>query len=96
VNQYKPGQSVRFTAVFTQVGGPLVNPPSVVCTAHSPSGTTYPTVPVNDSTGNYHADFLVPLGETPGIWASRWQAIGGIPNQNALQEEFFQVVPLDF
>jgi hypothetical protein len=97
VNQYKLGTSVRFTNVYTQAGsGAPVNPPSVACTAHSPSGASYTVSVVNDSVGAYHADFLIPMTETAGIWISRWVAVGGIPSQDNLVEEQFQVVPLGF
>ena len=96
MNQYKLGTSVRFLNSYTQPGGALVNPPSVAVTAHSPSGESYSVPVVNDSTGVYHADFQIPTTETAGIWIARWVATGGIPSQDNLVEEQFQVVPLGF
>lgn len=97
MNQYKLGTSVTFTNTYTNSRtGQLADPPSVAVTAHSPSGTSYPVAVVHDSTGVYHADFFIPMTETAGIWVARWTATGGIPSQDNLVEEQFQVVALAF
>ncbi|MGA7202273.1 MAG: hypothetical protein WBX26_10620 [Candidatus Cybelea sp.] len=95
MNSYKPGQAVRCLASVTELGAPT-NVSPLTLTIHSPGGTQYTPSIVNDSTGNYHADFAIPIGETPGTWIQRWQTTNATPALNALVEALFIVQPLAF
>jgi hypothetical protein len=95
VNDYKPGQSVRFSVEATLLGV-LTNPPALALVVHAPDGTDSTPTPANDSAGSYHADFVIPFDGKPGVWAARWRATGTDPTQVALVESRFVVKPLDF
>lgn len=93
---YKPGQSVRWSVTVQQLDV-LTNPPNLTMTLHSPDGSTIvDAAPVNDSTGNYHSDQVIPLSATPGPWVRRWAVSGSAANQNALVEDPFYVDRLLF
>jgi len=95
VRAYKPGQSIRFSATVTLVDV-LTDPPALVLTLKGPSGAPITPAPVNDSTGQYHADAVLPLDAPDGQWTARWQATGPDPTANALVETRFVVQPLNF
>lgn len=95
MKSFKPGQSIRFTATATLLDV-LTNPPALTLTIRGPDDSRITPSPVHDSTGQYHADAVVPLTGPAGVWAARWQASGADPTQNALVETRFVVPPLDF
>jgi hypothetical protein len=92
---FSPGQSVRFSVTATLFGA-LANPPSLVLTVHGPDDTFLVPAVVNDSTGQYHADAVIPITSRGGWWAARWVATGGSPGNNAVTETTFVVQSLAF
>jgi hypothetical protein len=95
MNVYSPGQSVRFSVSVTYLGT-LTSPPSVLLTVHGPDGTTLTPTVVNDSTGVYHADTVIPITSSPGLWAARWLAPGITPATAGLVDTQFSVQALLF
>lgn len=95
--RYKPGQSVRSSLTST-VLGVLTDPSLPVVTVRLPDGSTLTPAPTRDATGAWHADFVIPstivIGSRIGV--VRWQSSGAQPDENSLDEERFEVVPLDF
>lgn len=93
----KPGQSVR-SSLTSSVLGVLTDPSSPIVTVRLPDGSTLTPAPTRDATGAWHADFVIPstimIGSRIGV--VRWQSSGAAADQNAIHEERFEVVPLDF
>lgn len=75
MNTYYPGASVRFSVTATLLGV-LVNPTSLVLTLRGPDETIVANSVLNDSTGQYHADVVLPLTAKPGRWVGTWIATG--------------------
>jgi len=95
MNSYKPGSSVRIS-LTSQLLGVLTDPSSSVVTMFLPDKSSTSGNPVKDSTGFWHADFLIPTATPPGIGVYRWQSSGAAISQNAMEEQRFVVEPLDF
>jgi hypothetical protein len=79
----------------TLFGAPA-NPPTVTVTIHG-AGDEYmfPAV-LNDSTGQYHADGVIPLTAKPGPWSGIWYASGSGPGNNSTGPFWFNVQALPF
>lgn len=102
----KPGQSVRFSVPLSVLGlAPTPLPTAVTLTLRclvkgaidAPIVDASPVFEGSTQTSaTYHSDQTIPIGATPGAWARRWQATGGVPSQNGLVEDVFYVAPLDF
>ena len=93
---FKPGQSFRFAATTT-VASVLVDPtPAPVMTLRGPDGTTITPTVAHDSTGEWHADGIVPTSAAAGFWVRRWQCSSSTPSDAATVEIRFKVAALDF
>jgi len=88
---YKPGDTVYFTASMTSLGA-AISPSSVVLTVDAPNGTQYTPSVSMDSTGEYHATLALPSSAPVGVWWARWTAT----SPNGLVERSFGVIPLAF
>lgn len=101
VNAYLPGQGIRstWTGVSAITGLPL-DPASPAVAMHLPDGSTTAGTPVQDSTGFWHADFVIPFtcppSVRPGDTVIRWQSSGAQPVQNSTNERPFQVARLSY
>jgi hypothetical protein len=74
-HSYAAGNTIRLLVSFTSAGTPY-NPVTVTCQVIGPASEAIQTLsPVNDSTGNYHADIVV---TDPGPWEYRWSATGPV------------------
>jgi hypothetical protein len=95
VNTYNPGQSVRLSVVAS-VLGVLANPDSLTAIVQGPDGTQLSGAVVQDSTGNFHADIVLPLTAASGPWVGYWYATGALPSSNGITPTGFLVNPLAF
>jgi hypothetical protein len=96
----KPGQSCRFSAITAVAGAAGLSSGTVSLTLEPPVGAPDAALanlsPIADSTASYHFDQVMPAGCSPGYWVERWTSTGSFPSQNALKEQRFLVVALDF
>jgi hypothetical protein len=95
MNRYKPGSSFR-VSLTSLLTGLYTDPSNSVVTMFLPDKSSTAGTPIKDSTGLWHADFLIPATTPPGTGYYRWQSSGAAISQNALEEERFVVEPLDF
>ena len=96
---YKPGQAVHFTVTITDSTLTPFDPDTMTLTLHQQapgSGSVSTTTPVNDSTGAYHCDVVLPSNMVPGTWVARWTATGVAASSNGIVETIFTVLPLLF
>lgn len=75
MNSYVVGSLSRITAVITDLNGNPVNPTILLLTIQHPNSTITDISGsiVNDSTGNYHADYLT---SEIGLHTFEWEASG--------------------
>ena len=95
MNSYTPGQSIRFSVVATALGVPT-SPSTLTAIVQGPDGSQLTGAVVQDSTGNYHADIVLPLTAALGVWKGYWYARGAAPSSNGIAPIAFLVNPLDF
>lgn len=80
MSKYYVGSAIRTTVVVKNAAGTAIDPTTlkVAFTAHSGYTKTYVYLTdaelVKDSTGNYHADYVIE-NET-GKWRYKWTATG--------------------
>lgn len=81
-NMYEFGDTVRFSAVFTDSSDVDVDPTAVQFLLRVPAGTetTYTTITspavTKDSTGHYHIDIPITDANGPGVWYYRFNGTG--------------------
>jgi hypothetical protein len=104
LNTYSPGQSVRFLASASLLGSLYTPVATITVTMHGPLGklgpgasrTTQTITAVIDSTGQLHADGVIPITASPGPWVTRWLVVGSDAADTGLEEDFYTVQALSF
>lgn len=97
MNTYYAGQSVRFTGTGTLLGAP--NTPSslvffVIGPKPGPGQTPVRLTAsiVDDVTGAWHADLVIPSNAPPGLWWYGFQATGSDPSSESISDPVYFVV----
>lgn len=96
MQEFAPGNVVRFSAILTQVVAGRVDPGTIalyVWQSGQPIGS--PLTPEHDSPGAFHYDYLIDIAAAPGKWVARYVSLDGTPDATALQELVFRVTPLN-
>lgn len=79
------GDELYLQGTFTNAGGTLGNPGSVVARVIDPRGTVTPLAPVEISTGVWQGTFA------PEVWGEHWFRFEGTGAITAAAEERFQI-----
>ena len=88
---YYQGETMRQKAEITDVGKNLVNPDTIVISILDVSGEkkVEDEVMINDDTGKYHYDYLIPTDALIGLWTVEIKAVKGF---TAIEQDQFTVL----
>jgi hypothetical protein len=92
---------VRSFLESTNVKGVLTDPTAPSFTVYFPDGTNLSVSPVQDSTGEWHADYVIPftinVAHLPSkIAVEFWRSQGVAVGENATKWLFVEIEPLPF